>query len=254
VTWIGLPDDPRFQQAAIVRQCLDSMSEVHLGNLIVIGDSKNVNRRSALAQKLAQQGFSNIEPVRCKDLFAAAKAIDGSTGIGRFEALLTFAGKCMTGTDKAELERAARARQQGRRLGQAKFGDLLPLTDLIIQTGADDAMLGFLQAMQERTGTYLYRREMFYAMRSALQIKSARQLTSLGDAIWETQNRARHTGRRLGSRSIGSTLLVKGLEFDRAIVLHADAMTRKEWYVALTRATRRIRIISPQARIAPSAL
>ena len=253
VSWISLPTDPRFQQATIVRQCLDSMNEVNLGNLIVIGDSKNVNRRSALAQKLAQQGFSNIEPVGCKDLFSAAKAIDGLAGLARFKALLTFASKCMTGTDKADLERAVDARQQGRRLGQAKFGDLLSLTDAIVHTGADTAMFAFLQALQERAGTYLYRREMFFAMRSALQIKSVRQLASLSDAIWEVQNRARHTGRRLGNRSIGSTLLVKGLEFDRAIVLHAETMTRKDWYVALTRATRRMRIISPHARIAPQA-
>jgi hypothetical protein len=37
------------------------------------------------------------------------------------------------------------ARQQGRRLGQAKFGALLLLTDAVLQTGADAAMLAFLQ-------------------------------------------------------------------------------------------------------------
>lgn len=253
VSWIALPVDPRYQQAAIVRECLASMNETHLGNLIVIGDSKNVNRRSAVAQKLAQQGFSNIEPVGCKDLFTAAKAIDRSAGLDRFKALLNFAGKCMTGTDKAELERAVDARQQGRRLGQTKFGSLLPLTDNVIQTGSDGAMLAFLQALQERAGAHLYRHEMFFAMRSSLQIKEARRLANLNDAIWEVQNCSRHAGRRLGNRSIGSTLLVKGLEFDRAILMHADTMTRKDWYVALTRATQRVRIISPQVRFTPAA-
>lgn len=38
--------------------------------------------------------------------------------------------------------------------------------------------------------------------------------------------------------SIGSTLFVKGLEFDRGIIVHATNMTRKDWYVALTRGTR----------------
>ncbi len=158
----------------------------------------------------------------------------------------------MTGTDKAELERAVDARQQGRRLGQTKFGTLLPLTDAVIQTGRDVAMLAFLQALQERADTHLYRHEMFFAMRSALQIKETRQLANFTDAIWEVQNRSRHAGRRLGNRSIGSTLLVKGLEFDRAILMHADTMTRKDWYVALTRATQRVRIISPQLRLMPA--
>ncbi|WP_439408544.1 hypothetical protein ACNJX9_09360 [Bradyrhizobium sp. DASA03076] len=89
-------------------------------------------------------------------------------------------------------------------------------------------------------------------MRSALQLKATRQLATLSIAIWEAQNRIRHAGRRLGNRSIGSTLLVKGLEFERAIIIAEDAMTRKDWYVALTRATTSIRIISPAERFLPS--
>jgi superfamily I DNA/RNA helicase len=245
VSWIALPSDPNFQQAAIVRECLGSMDEAHLGDLIVIGDSRNVNGRSALARRLAQRGFSSIESINCKDLFDAAKLIDRSAGVSRFKALLHFASKCMTGTDKAELEKAVAARQQGRRLGQAKFGALFPLIDIIIETGAETAMLAFLQALRERLGAEIYRREMFFAMCSAMQMKATRQLTSLSDSVWEVQNRSRHAGRRLGNLSIGSTLLVKGLEFDRSIVMHANAMTRKDWYVALTRASQCMRIISP---------
>ena len=43
---------------------------------------------------------------------------------------------------------------------------------------------------------------------------------------------------------IGTTLLVKGLEFDHAIVLDAASLTRKELYVALTRGARSVTIIS----------
>ncbi|MGY4501208.1 hypothetical protein ACVWYH_005139 [Bradyrhizobium sp. GM24.11] len=253
VTWTALPADPRHQQAAVVRQCLESMRDDLLGKLIVVGDSTNENRRSALAKKLAQQGFVTIEAVGCKTLFAAAKAIDGSVGQARFKMLLAFAAKCMTGADKAELQRAVDARQQGRRLGQAKFGDLLQLTEAVIQDGGDAAMLTFLHALRDRPGVRIYRREMYFAMQSALQTTTNTQPPSLHASIWEVQNRSRHAGRRLGTRSIGSTLLVKGLEFDRAIVTSTNAMSGKDWYVALTRATKTIRIISPSARFTPAA-
>lgn len=253
VTWTALPADPRHQQATVVRQCLESMRDDLLGNLIVIGDSTSENRRSALAQKLAQQGFVNIEAVGCKTLFATARAIDGSVGQARFKMLLAFAAKCMIGADKAELQRAVDARQQGRRLGQAKFGDLLQLTDAIIQDGGDDSMLAFLQALRDRPGVRIYRREMYFAMQSALQTTTKTQPPSLHASIWEVQNRSRHAGRRLGIRSIGSTLLVKGLEFDRAIVTSTDAMSGKDLYVALTRATKTIRIISQSVRFTPAA-
>lgn len=209
-----------------------------------------MNARAALAQKLAKQGFSNIEPISCKELYAAARAIQGSAGIDRFKALLTFVSKCMTGTDKAELEKAVQARLAGRTLGQARFGDLLSIIDGVMQTSSDEAMLNFLKAMQERTRTYLFRKEMFFAMRSALQIKSTRRTESLPDAIWEVQNRIRHAGRKFARRSVGSTLLVKGLAFDRAVIVHAASMSRKDWYVALTRATKSIRVISPAEQIA----
>jgi hypothetical protein len=244
VTWTALPADANRHQATVIGQCLEAMSENDLGNLIVIGDSTSENRRSSLGQKLAKQGFANIEAVSCKTLHSAARAIDAATGVARLKALLGFASKCMTGADKAALDKAIDARQQGRRLGQTKFGALFPAIDAVVADGGDLAMLGFLQAMRDRPGSHLYRREMFYAMRSALQTRAARRLPTLNDSVWDVQNRLRHAGRRLGDRSIGSTLLVKGLEFDRAIVVSAESMTNRDWYVALTRATKTLRILS----------
>lgn len=251
LTWAALPADRRFQQAAVVRECHNAMGDADGGNLIVIGDGANMNGRAALAKKLAQRGFSNIEPITCKDLHAAAKAIQEAAGFDRFKVVLAFASKCMTGTEKTNFERAVQARLAGRRQGQARFGDLLPISDAIIQTGSDESMLTFLRAMQQRPETHLFRKEMFFAMCSALQIKSTRQYDSLPDAVWEVQNRIRHAGRKFVRRSIGSTLLVKGLEFDHAVIAHAASMTRKDWYVALTRATKGIRVVSPAQRFVP---
>jgi len=90
-------------------------------------------------------------------------------------------------------------------------------------------------------------------MRSALRMTSAGETPRLGDAIWYVQNRIRHADRRIAHRSVGSTLLVKGLEFANVIVVHSPNMNRKDWYVALTRATRTIKVLSPQKRFTPGA-
>ena len=253
LTWAALPDDLRFQRGFVVKQCLGAINNANGGNLIVIGDSANMNSRAELAKKLAKRGFSNIEPISCKDLFAASRGMQNTVGMERFKAVLTFVSKCMTGTEKAAFERAVQSRLDGRSQGQAKFGDLFPITDTIIRHGTYEAMLAFLDRMQERVGTYLFRKEMFFAMRSALQIMSTLQHDSLSDAIWDVQNRIRHAGRKFGKRSIGSTLLVKGLEFDHSAIVHTANMNRKEWYVALTRATTSVRVISPAERFTPIA-
>jgi DNA helicase-2/ATP-dependent DNA helicase PcrA len=253
VKFAALPTDPQYQQSAVIAECLRSISDVDDGNLIVIGDGANANGRANLALKLGKYGFSMIEPVGCKELFAAARTIQSATGVARFKAVLGFVAKCMSGTDKAGIEKAVESHLAGGRRGHKKFGDILPIVDAIIKTNSDEAILAFLIALQARDGISLFRREMFFAMRSALQIKITRESNTLPDSIWEVQNRIRHAGRKFSRRSIGSTLLVKGLEFDHAVIVHAANMTRKDWYVALTRATNGIRVIAPQARFVAAA-
>jgi DNA helicase IV len=45
---------------------------------------------------------------------------------------------------------------------------------------------------------------------------------------------------------------VKGLEFDHAIIVHSANMTSKDWYVALTRASKTVTVLSPVERFAPA--
>ena len=89
-------------------------------------------------------------------------------------------------------------------------------------------------------------------MRSALQIKSMRQSICLTDAICEVQNRISHAGRPIGKRTVGSTLLLKGLEFEHSVIIHAGNMSRKDWYVALTRASSTVTVLSPTECFSPA--
>src|SRR5438067_358161 len=83
----------RSQRPVVLRECLQAMGDADVGDLVVIGDSANVNARAGLAQQLAQRGFSNIEPVGCKELYDAAADVERNTGLDRFKAVLAFAGK-----------------------------------------------------------------------------------------------------------------------------------------------------------------
>jgi hypothetical protein len=63
----------------------------------------------------------------------------------------------------------------------------------------------------------------------------------------------RYKGRPVGHRKlIGTTLLVKGLEFQHAIVLDAASLTRNELYVALTRGSKSLKIISSRKQLCPA--
>ena len=251
VTWECLPVDPRSRQGKIVGVCKSVMGKANDEGMVVIGDGANINMRAKLAQQLAKMGFSNIEPLGCKRLYSFAVEIEATTGHARLEKVLDFICACMTGAEKTPFLSSVKSHQIGGNRGAAKFGDLEKIGIAVTEGTMDEDVLELMQGFHGRGATRLFRREMFFAMRTALQIKSARQYDTLADAIWVVQNRIRHAGRSIGKRSIGSTLLVKGLEFDHAVIIHADNMSRKDWYVALTRAINSVTILSPSECISP---
>ena len=54
------------------------------------------------------------------------------------------------------------------------------------------------------------------------------------------REQSRLIGRPLAPRSVGSTLLMKGLEGDIAVVLDGDALNYHHLYVAMTRGAKKL--------------
>jgi DNA helicase-2/ATP-dependent DNA helicase PcrA len=254
VTWHSLPTDSGQRQGKIVGTCKTVMGQAGDGGLIVIGDAANINARATLAQKLASVGFSIIEPVGCANLYATAKKMAAKAGFVRLETAMDFICACMIKAERTPFLDAVKSQQAGGKAGMVRFGALVQAGIAVAESNGSfhAPLLALMEGFHARSDTRLYRREMFFAMRAALRMACARSPNDLDDAIWEVQNRIRHAGRNIAKRSIGSTLLVKGLEFDHAIVVHADSMTRKDWYVSLTRATHGLTILSPSEKITPA--
>ena len=83
-------------------------------------------------------------------------------------------------------------------------------------------------------------------MRRALQGYDAGSGKTLRDTAWATRNHARKNGRRIVSaRTVATPLLIKGLEFNHALLLDAAQMkTPEELYVALTRGSSSLTVFS----------
>lgn len=247
VTWEWLPDLDGPRQNKIIGACLKAIGGD--GNLVVITDSVNEGARAALARSLAKQGFSTIEPVECRAIFGAAQKLATTNGPKRLEATLDFLEKCMCGIGRAEFKKAIAARKLGRKLGEARFGSLIRLAVAFEEDASDASCLALIEGFAALSNCHIYRREMLSAVRSALKLIIAGEKVSLPEAVWRVQNQLRHAGRRVPYYSVGSTLLVKGLEFANVVIVHSPNLSRKDWYVALTRATHRITILAPHKRI-----
>ncbi|MCQ2182693.1 MAG: ATP-dependent helicase [Bacteroidales bacterium] len=72
------------------------------------------------------------------------------------------------------------------------------------------------------------------------------------EAIVRSRNILRRKGRKMTQKSIGTTLLTKGLEFDNVVILNAHLFKDpRHLYVALTRCCKRLVVISNSAVLHP---
>ena len=58
------------------------------------------------------------------------------------------------------------------------------------------------------------------------------------------KNKIRQVGRKVCGRCLGTTLLTKGLEFDVVIIFDAHLFDKKNFYVAISRACKKLVVFS----------
>ncbi|HET9954943.1 MAG TPA: hypothetical protein VFQ61_10590 [Polyangiaceae bacterium] len=107
--------------------------------------------------------------------------------------------------------------------------------------------------LAHREDWWLYRRECVFQLREALRHCSGATLAELPDMVAAARTRARHRGRYTHRRTIGTPLLVKGLEFDHAVLLwEPNHLSAQGLYVALTRASKSLTIVSRTRTLIPA--
>jgi DNA helicase-2/ATP-dependent DNA helicase PcrA len=195
--------------------------------------------------------YDMIEPIDCRDLYDAAAQIDAGQGAERIAAVLKFADKCLTriGPDlKAFRQRlqADGALDIDSLRGTAYEGILSALA----ADGGFRAVEIALDAFQKIPGAKVTRREMLFEMHRALR-ESEGSGSTLTESVSTVRNRTSISGRPLRKLTIGRTVLIKGLEFDHALVLDADSLNTRSLYVALTRGSKSLTILSRSVELNP---
>ena len=100
-----------------------------------------------------------------------------------------------------------------------------------------------LNGLRHAPGVHVYRPHLLAVMLAALSRTQARGI-GLREAAIAEREAHRVKGRSLPGRGIGSTLLLKGLESEHAVVLNADQMNAQNLYVALSRASTSLTVFS----------
>jgi len=195
--------------------------------------------------------YQCVEPIESEDFFRSGARIRASQGPARAAEVIDFAGKCMTRVGPV-LRRARDCYRSGS-IPRTRQGEFSLVHDALRHVAEEDSLSAVIPALERIRSipqAIMFRRELFDEMIRGLRAAVAGG-GLLEDALWEARNRTRRAGRRFGRCVVGSTLLVKGLEFDHAIVLDADGMDATDLYVALTRGSRSLTVFSRTRTITP---
>jgi len=213
--------------------------EFNNNKVYVICEPKNENYPHYLAKSLNNR-FRTIEPLTSKKLCNYAKKIEGFCGIDRLKEVIDFAKGCLTEITKDcnRVTTYKKGNLSERQSALKRYFQKICEQD-ILQNVYDL----FLFFEKEYNPTYK-RYQLWHEMKKGLHEVIIGSFDSLEEAVWYVRNQLRFRENRIPRRCISRTVLLKGLECDHAIIIKPELFDVKNLYVALTRASSKLTIIS----------
>jgi hypothetical protein len=211
------------------------------------------NKCKDLAKRLGGR-WPIVERFDDPDLLQLGLKLVDADGAGVVETLVEFVSERMTAMGTA-LKTAVDAIKTGRGVSRiTKNRDHADRMSALANAPTPAHALAWLEGvLTHRDDWWLYRRECVYQLREALRHCSGDTFAELPDMVAAARTRARHRGRQAHRRTIGTPLLVKGLEFDHAVLLwEPDHLSVQGLYVALTRASKSLTIVSRTRTLMPA--
>lgn len=243
VTWVHLDGTEDHQRRLRAGAIAAGDSE----KVLIIADSRSPNGQRQFASQI--HGAVTVENVDMRDLVTFGEGFD-LTSPGLLQHVVDFATTVMTNTGGTNLLNRVATLRAGRERRPASSVEAIALqlvdapsyrlaADLLVEIGREHGVRTHRPAI----------------LRGAL-----RMLKSCGDspgavpaeAAAQERERSRLIGRPLAKRTVGSTLLLKGLEADTAVILDPSDMDRRHLYVAMTRGAKRLVICSRSANLSPA--
>lgn len=215
--------------------------------VLIIGDALNTRGRHQFTSQTP--GATAVEAADLGDLVGFARHFNAGAP-NSLEKLINFASALMTQVSATNLLGRVETIRQGRARTPPTPAEAAAVA--FVDAPSLIAALRLLDQLEHQPHARVFRPEMLHCCRSAMRAAAAGEMTLL-DAVLQARERNRHLGRPISRRAVGSTLLLKGLEADVAVILHPELMNAPNLYVALTRGAHRLVVCSPNAILRPVA-
>ena len=106
-------------------------------------------------------------------------------------------------------------------------------------------VLAAAETIEAMPDIFVHRSELWRAIKRSIAVQRDEGLGTTLEAAVIVRDRARENGRAAQQRTVSRTLLVKGLEYDHAIILNAGLLNNaQDFYVAATRGRRTLNVLS----------
>lgn len=206
----------------------------------------------SLARSLGGK-FSSIEEIEGKELFSFMQKLERAPiGSARLKTVIEFACQCMTHVKENLTDATSRGEKATVRHNTRNPSVAAAANDYLTFPSSAN-MAALLTNLKTTNKVKIIRADLFTRMIGILRKHVLNPSLAIDEAANRYHTEFRHRGRPPGRRKlIGTTLLVKGLEFDHAIVLDAESLSAKELYVALTRGSKSVTIISNSPVLHPA--
>lgn len=216
------------------------------GSVLIIGDSTNPASQRRFASQTP--GAVTVEAVDLRDLVSFAEGLDLNAG-DALKKIAGFAEELMTNVGATDLLNRVDIITRGTARKAPTATEAAALSFIADRTHRRVADL--LIEINKEAGVRSYRPAVLHACLRALELCHAGG-ASFHEAAVRMREQNRQLGRPLPRRAVGSTLLLKGLEADVAVILNADNLNGRNLYVAMTRGSKRLLICARSPILNPA--
>ncbi|MEU5961964.1 UvrD-helicase domain-containing protein [Micromonospora parva] len=239
--------------ASAVRVCRDLRNEHGTDTIVAIG--RWARDCHGVASRL-NGTYTVMETIEGEDMVAFARTVDQGNPYEVAAATAQFGKDCasgvadyLTSTDVKKL-RAGKTITHLKRPGAEEAQSRLAT---LLDDPAPHRVRDALTAIAALPRIRRYRHDAWSTIIKALSIAHTNN-TAVEAAVVQLRNQTRATGRVALPHVLARTTLVKGLEYDHAVILNADAHTPTSLYVALTRPRKTLTIISQDPHLSTATL
>jgi hypothetical protein len=200
-------------------------------------------------------GYTMMEELEGRHLLQFAAIVDSQRPATVAEGCIAFAISCASGLASSFRPPDRHSLGRGVPIPEEKYPGLIAqvrsLNELLKDCDTRNVEKA-LRALAAAPGFRLHRREAWFGVLQALRLTGSSRGLTLREAVVSTRNTLRHSGRFPESRIVARPLLIKGLEFDNAVVDDVQSFDSHELYVSLTRASRVLTVLSAHAVLTPT--